>query len=53
LKRSELDGLAEFYSLDDRQVEKLLDLAGARPSRAEELRFAGDVSGFVDGGGHL
>lgn len=41
LKRSELDGLAEFHSLDATKVETLLELAGARPSRAEGLRFLG------------
>ena len=39
LKRSELDGLAEFYSLDTQRTETLLELADARPSRAEGLRF--------------
>jgi uncharacterized membrane protein len=39
LKRSELDGLAEFHSLDATKVETLLKLADARPSRAEGLRF--------------
>jgi uncharacterized membrane protein len=41
LKRSELDGLAEFHSLTPTKVETLLDLADARPSRAEGLRFLG------------
>jgi len=41
LKRSELDGLAEFHSLTPTKVETLLDLANARPSRAEGLRFLG------------
>ncbi len=41
LKRSELDGLAEFHSLTPTKVEALLDLADARPSRAEGLRFFG------------
>ena len=41
LKRSELDGLAEFHSLTPTKVEALLDLANARPSRAEGLRFLG------------
>ncbi len=41
LKRSELDSLAEFHSLDATKVETLLELAGARPSRAEGLRFLG------------
>ena len=39
LKRSELDGLAEFHSLDTRKVEILLQLADARPSRSDGLRF--------------
>ena len=39
LKRSELDGLAEFYSLDVPQTVTLLELAEARPSRAESLHF--------------
>jgi uncharacterized membrane protein len=39
LKRSELDGLAEFYSLDVSRTETLLDLAQARPSRTEGLGF--------------
>ncbi len=39
LKRSELDGLAEFYSLDPPRTAAMLELAGARPSRAEGLRF--------------
>jgi hypothetical protein len=39
LKRSELDGLAEFYSLDVSRTETLLDLAEARPSRTEGLGF--------------
>jgi uncharacterized membrane protein len=38
-KRSELDGLAEFYSLDVQRTQILLELAEARPSRAEGLRF--------------
>jgi uncharacterized membrane protein len=41
LKRSELDGLAESYSLTATKVEPLLELADARPSRAEGLRFLG------------
>jgi hypothetical protein len=41
LKRSELDRLAEFYSLDAERTQALLDLAGARPSRAEGLHFLG------------
>ncbi|HEY6125252.1 MAG TPA: hypothetical protein VIV63_11435, partial [Steroidobacteraceae bacterium] len=41
VKRSELDGLAEFHSLDASKVEALLELAEARPSRAEGLRFLG------------
>jgi uncharacterized membrane protein len=40
-KRSELDGLAEFYSLDTARTESMLELAAARPSRAEGLRFLG------------
>jgi uncharacterized membrane protein len=39
LKRSELDHLAQFYSLDAQQVESMLDIAGARPSRAEGRHF--------------
>jgi uncharacterized membrane protein len=39
LKRSELDHLAKFYSLDEQQVESMLDIAGARPSRAEGRHF--------------
>jgi uncharacterized membrane protein len=38
-KRSELDHLAEFYSLDERGVESMFAAADARPSRAEGLRF--------------
>jgi uncharacterized membrane protein len=41
VKRSELDDLAEFHSLDSQKVETLLELADARPSRAEGLRFLG------------
>jgi hypothetical protein len=41
LKRGELDKLAEFYSLDPERTRTLLDLADARPSRAEGLRFLG------------
>ena len=41
LKRSELDGVAESYSLTATKVEALLELADARPSRAEGLRFLG------------
>ena len=41
LKRSELDGLAEFYSLEASRVETLLELAEARPSRAEGWHFLG------------
>ena len=41
LKRSELDSLAEFHSLDSTKVETLLELADARPSRAEGLVFLG------------
>jgi uncharacterized membrane protein len=39
LKRSELDGLAEFYALDVQRTETMLELARARPSHAEGLRF--------------
>ena len=39
LKRSELDHLAKFYSLDEQGVESMLRIAGARPSRAEGRRF--------------
>ncbi|MEO8018977.1 MAG: DUF2157 domain-containing protein [Pseudomonadota bacterium] len=39
LKRGELDGLAEFYSLDSRRTETMLELAEARPSRAEAIHF--------------
>ncbi len=39
LKRSELDHLAKFYSLDEQQVESMLGIAGARPSRAEGRHF--------------
>lgn len=39
LKREELDRLAEFYSLSPARAEMMLQAAGARPSRAEELRF--------------
>ena len=38
-KRSELDELAKFYSLDVGRMETVLDLADARPSRAEGMRF--------------
>src|SRR6185295_18049008 len=41
-KRGELDELSEFYSLDVRRMETVLDLANARPSRAEEIRFLGN-----------
>lgn len=41
LKRSELDGLAESCSLTATKVEALLELADARPSRAEGIRFLG------------
>jgi len=50
LKRSELDGLAEFYSLDVPRTETLLELAGARPSRTEGLRF---LANFLRIGGVL
>jgi uncharacterized membrane protein len=39
LKRSELDHLAKFHSLDEQHVESMLDIAGARPSRAEGRQF--------------
>jgi uncharacterized membrane protein len=39
LKRSELDHLAKFYSLDAQGVESLFAAAEARPTRAEGLRF--------------
>ena len=39
LKRSELDSLAEFYSLDGARTATLLELAGAQPTRAEGFRF--------------
>jgi uncharacterized membrane protein len=39
LKRSELDGLAEFYALDSPRTETMLELAQARPSRVEGLHF--------------
>jgi uncharacterized membrane protein len=39
LKRSELDHLAKFYSLDEQGVESMLNIAGARPSRAEGRHF--------------
>ena len=39
LKRSELDSLAEFYSLDGARTAILLELAGAQPTRAEGFRF--------------
>ena len=42
LKRSELDGLAEFHSLDTHKVEILLQLANARPAHADGLRFLGN-----------
>ena len=38
-KRSELDALAEFYALDIQRTETMLELADARPSRTEALRF--------------
>jgi uncharacterized membrane protein len=47
LKRSELDGLAEFYSLTPTKVETLLELADARPSRAEGLRFLGTCAALA------
>ena len=39
LKRSELDHLAKFYSLDAQGVESMFAAAEARPSRAEGLQF--------------
>ena len=39
LKRAELDRVAEFYSLDARGTEAMLELAGARPTRAAGLQF--------------
>lgn len=39
VKRSELDQLAKFYSLDERGVDVLFEVAEARPTRAEGLRF--------------
>jgi uncharacterized membrane protein len=39
LKRSELDHLAKFHSLDEAGVESLLSIAHARPSRAEGRLF--------------
>src|SRR5688572_7168395 len=41
LKRSELDHLADFYSLDEPRIESMLQIAGARPSRAEGREFLG------------
>lgn len=38
-KRSELDHLAKFYSLNEQGVESLLALAQARPSRADGRHF--------------
>src|SRR5262245_10875995 len=43
LKRSELDHLAKFYSLDEARIETLFELSGARPSRAEGLAFLGKL----------
>ena len=39
LKRSELDHLAKFYSLDEPRVDSMLRIADARPSRAEGRHF--------------
>jgi uncharacterized membrane protein len=39
LKRSELDSLTEFYSLDGARTATLLELADAQPSRVEGFRF--------------
>jgi uncharacterized membrane protein len=47
LKRSELDHLAKFYSLDEGRVESLLSLSAARPSRAETRRFAAFCLGIA------
>jgi uncharacterized membrane protein len=38
-KRSELDHLAKFYSLDERGIDAMFGIADARPSRAEGLVF--------------
>jgi uncharacterized membrane protein len=38
-KREELDRLAAFYSLSADGTQRMLDLAGARPTRAEGLGF--------------
>lgn len=43
LKRGELDHLAKFYSLDEARVDTLLEVSGARPSRAEGLMFLGTL----------
>jgi uncharacterized membrane protein len=39
LKRDELDRLAAFYSLSPDHTQRMLDLAGARPSRAAGIDF--------------
>ncbi len=39
LKRDELDRIAAFYSLSPADTQRMLDLAGARPSRAAALDF--------------
>jgi uncharacterized membrane protein len=39
LKRDDLDRLAAFYSLSSHDTQRMLDLAGARPSRAAGLDF--------------
>lgn len=41
LKRGELDHLAKIYSLDEARVDTMLELADARPTRAEGLAFLG------------
>jgi uncharacterized membrane protein len=43
LKRGELEQLAKFYSLDQRRIEMLFELSGARPTRAEGLVFLGKL----------
>ena len=39
LKRAELDRIAECYSLEPAGVERMLELAAARPSQSESLLF--------------
>lgn len=41
LKRSELDHLAKFHSLDEQGIESMFEAAGARPGRAEGREFLG------------